>query len=116
MFKDDVVLVTGSTQGIGKATALSFHNSGAKVVFTGRSSEKLLVIEKELKDPSRALFRCVDFLKKESCKELVDEVVKEWHCIDILINNCGGLREKGPFLDLDENAWINSFKLNLQTN
>tara|TARA_B100000315_G_C14593809_1_gene597493 strand:+ start:3223 stop:4017 length:795 start_codon:yes stop_codon:yes gene_type:complete len=115
MYKDEVVLVTGSTQGIGKATSLSFYNAGAKVVFTGRRKEKLLSIEKELIDPSRAIFICIDFLKKRSCEELVDRVNKVWGRIDILINNCGGLREKGPFLDLDEKAWTHAFELNLLT-
>ena len=50
MQKDRVVLVTGSTQGIGKATAMAFYNSGARVVFTGRSPEKLKNIEKEIED------------------------------------------------------------------
>ena len=115
MFKEDVVLVTGSTQGIGKATSLSFYNSGARVVFTGRNAETLLDIEKELNNPSRAIFRRVDFLRKESCKELVDGIVKEWGRIDVLINNCGGIQETGKFLDLDENAWVNAFELNLLT-
>ena len=37
------------------------NNSGAKVVFTGRNSEILLDIEKELNNPSRTIFKCIDF-------------------------------------------------------
>ncbi len=115
MSKEKVVLVTGSTQGIGKATAMVFYAAGAKVVFTGRSSEKLKSIEKGIKDPSRALFIKVDFLKKDSCPALVRTIVKKWGRIDILVNNCGGIEKKGQFLDLNEADWRKSFEWNVLT-
>lgn len=115
MQKNRVVLVTGSTQGIGKATAMAFYDSGSRVVFTGRSSEKLKSIEKKIMDHSRASFNKVDFLRKDSCKALVDRIVQKWGRIDVLINNCGGIVKTGQFLDLDEDDWRSSFELNLMT-
>ncbi len=110
-----VVLVTGSTQGIGKATAMAFYDSGERVVFTGRSSLRLRNVKREIKESSRALFKEIDFLNKDSCRELVHQIAKKWGRIDILINNCGGIRTKAQFLDLDEKDWRESFELNLLT-
>ncbi len=56
-----------------------------------------------------------DLRSANSCRRLVEKIVRKWGRIDILVNNCGGLPARGRFLDLAEKAWRDSFELNLLT-
>ncbi|MET3508026.1 SDR family NAD(P)-dependent oxidoreductase [Halalkalibacter oceani] len=83
---DKVVLVTGGSKGIGRAIAAAFKAEGAEVAIVGRGKEALEQARKELD-----VFAIEgDVTKEEDRRQMIDEVIKQWGRIDILINNAGG--------------------------
>ena len=86
--KGKIALITGSSQGIGKAIATSLHQEGCNVMLNGRDNSKLENLIKKF--GKRAKFFVADVINPDSCKELVDEVINEWGRLDILVCNVGG--------------------------
>lgn len=99
-FKDKVIIVTGASSGIGLATARLFASHGAKVVMAARSVEKLEQIKNEMPEPAKVLCVKTDVAKEEDCKNLIEETLKTFGRIDILINNAG-ISMRAMFIDLD---------------
>lgn len=89
-FEGKVVIVTGSTSGIGQACAEAFANAGANVVVCGRRQEKgESVVGGINNNGGKALFIQTDVTDDASMEHLVLEVVKTYGKIDILVNNAG---------------------------
>ena len=97
-FDDKVVLITGGTGEVGKATANLFLKEGAKVAIVGRNEEKLTKIKKELGD---VLTIKADVTKEEEVKNYVDEIVKEYGRIDVFFNNAGTEGKMGLITEQD---------------
>src|SRR3990167_7219564 len=112
--KDKVVLITGSSSGIGEATAKLFAEEGAKVVINSKSNtaggEK--VVSEIKKAGGRAIYIQTDVSDPKQAKELIDKTVKEFGTIDILINNAGGY-EGQDFLTASKESWLSIFDTNL---
>ena len=90
--KNKVVLVTGSSQGIGAETALLFAKEGANVVVTYNSNRKKAEnIFKECKKCKDAFLVKLNVDDEKSIKECVEKVVDKFGTIDILVNNAGVL-------------------------
>lgn len=88
--KNSVVLITGASSGIGKATALRFAQAGFKVVVAARSIEKLELVVKEIQSlGAKALAIQADVSIEKDCKRMVDKTVQVFGQIDVLINNAG---------------------------
>ena len=87
---DQVAIVTGASQGIGKATAIALGRSGARVACVARNAEKLAeaVAEIEAAGGQAAAFSC-DVTDRESVDKVVDGIVEDWGRVDILVNNAG---------------------------
>ena len=88
-FKDKVVCVTGSSQGIGKATALMFGQYGAKVVLNGRNPKKLQSAYDELSKEISCIQVVADVSKEADCKKLIDDAISVYGKLDVLVNNAG---------------------------
>ena len=89
-FKDKVLLVTGSTTGIGRAVAIRAAKEGAKVVVVGRRKEKGEEVVDEIRqDGGEAMFVQIDLSSEESSKQLIETVVNQYGRLDIAINNAG---------------------------
>lgn len=87
-FKDKVVVVTGGTDGIGKALVDSLLNMGAKVATCGRNHDKLYNLQSEY--PSAHLHTMVaDVSSENDCRRFMETTIKVFGGIDILINNAG---------------------------
>ena len=87
-FRDKVVLVTGGTDGIGKALVEHLLMVGAKVSTCGRHHDKLYRLQSEF--PSYPLHTIVaDVSIENDCRHLVESTIKVFGGIDILINNAG---------------------------
>lgn len=87
-YKDKVVVVTGGTEGIGKAMVVSLIAMGAKVATCGRNHDKLYQLQTEY--PSANLHTMVtDVSNENDCRRLIETTLKVFGGIDILINNAG---------------------------
>ncbi|MBX2960823.1 MAG: SDR family oxidoreductase [Flavobacteriales bacterium] len=85
-----VVIITGASSGIGKACAEQFGKQGAKLTITGRNEQNLTETAKELKAQGIEVLAVVsDVAVKDDCKRIIDETVKTYGKIDVLINNAG---------------------------
>lgn len=96
-FKDKVVLITGSSKGIGKTTAHEFLKLGAKVVINGRNQESLkLTQEKFTKEGYNVLAINGDVADYTFCIQLIENIINSYGRLDYLINNAG-LPMRGRF-------------------
>ncbi len=88
--KDKVAIITGSTKGIGRETAMRFAKEGAKVVICGTNEEAIKSGVEEAKSYGvEALGFKVDVSKRAQVDEMVAGVKSAWGRIDILVNNAG---------------------------
>lgn len=113
--KGKVVLVTGSTRGIGKEFALGFAKEGADVVIHGRSLEKAKSISKEIEGLGvRSMAIGADVSLSQDVTRMVDETVHQFGRIDILLNNAG----VNPFIleaeKIKEEGWDQVLDVNLK--
>jgi len=97
-FSDQVALVTGSTSGIGEATAKRLVALGAKVMLN--SSTSVSEGERLASELEGASYRQADISSEDDCKELVDATIETFGRLDILVNNAG-FTSVIPHADLD---------------
>jgi short-subunit dehydrogenase len=87
-FKNKVVVVTGGTDGIGRALVDALLADGAKVATCGRNHDKLYQLQSEY--PSAALHTMVaDVSNENDCRRFIETTIKFFGGIDVLINNAG---------------------------
>lgn len=87
-FKDKVVVITGASGGVGRATAWEFAKQGAKVVLLARSDEQLQAACKEVEDlGGQSLTITVDVADPDAVEAAADRVEREWGPIDVWVNN-----------------------------
>jgi len=110
--KGKTVLVTGSSSGIGKATALRFAKEGSNLILTYNSNKKGADDSaKEIENMgSRVLNIKVSMQSEENIKELFKKVKEEFGVLDILVNNAGVNTGGEPF---DLNIWKSVFEIDL---
>ncbi len=88
--KDKVIVITGASSGIGRATAKLLSNEGAKVVLTARREEKLQELEKEITTKGgKAMSIIGDVTNKEDFEKITKMTLEAWGTIDGLVNNAG---------------------------
>jgi 3-oxoacyl-[acyl-carrier protein] reductase len=86
--KDKAALVTGASQGIGRATSLALAEAGARVAVTARTLDKLAVLATEIKEAGgQALAVPMDVSDAGSVKNGFQHVIENFGRIDILVNN-----------------------------
>ncbi len=112
--KDKVVLITASTRGIGLACVKACTKEGARVYMAARNVERAQEIAKTLND-----VKCVynDATKPETFTSMVEDVVKDAGCIDVLVNNFG-TSNPGKDLDFahtDPQVFLDTVNLNLRS-
>jgi NADP-dependent 3-hydroxy acid dehydrogenase YdfG len=85
-----IVVITGATSGIGRATALAFGEAGAKVVVAGRREERLNELVAELENKGcAALAVKMDVADQAQVENLIAKAIERFGKIDTLINNAG---------------------------
>lgn len=116
-FKDQVAIITGSTDGIGLSTACLLAEAGAAVVINGRDMNKLQDAERKilLAANNGVLAFQGDITKKEVRESIVGETIKRFNRIDILINNVGGGTDVHRIEDVSDEEWQQSMDFNLNT-
>jgi NAD(P)-dependent dehydrogenase (short-subunit alcohol dehydrogenase family) len=99
--KDKVVVITGSSSGIGATTALAFAKEGARVVVNSAVNTKggEEVVAKIKKQGGDAIYVQADISDPKQVKKLFSEVKKKFKTVDILINNAAIPNDKAPYLE-----------------
>ena len=86
-----IIMVTGATSGFGRAIAMKFAQNGYNVIITGRRTERLEEVSKEL-DAIKGIKHLAlnfDVRKRYEVEDIIKELPDEWKNIDILVNNAG---------------------------
>jgi len=110
--KDKVAIVTGGTQGIGRATAVRLVHEGAKVVIAARGKERLDAVVAELRSGGRAVAVQADVAKPSDCERVIAEALRSFGRIDILVNNAG-TSLTGEFESVTDALWQQDLDLKL---
>lgn len=111
--KDKVVLITGSSNNIGKATAIKFAKEGAKIVVNSiKNTAGGEAVAEEIKvSGGEAIYVRADVSKQEGVDKLFGETVQAFNTLDILINNAGRAVSV-PFLETTEEHWLDLLRCN----
>lgn len=111
--KDKVAIVTGSTSGMGRATAELFAREGAKVVVVGRSEERAKeVVDKIKSEGNEAIYVIADMSDMNQVKNIFDKTIETYGTVDILFNNAGMLSIT-PLMELSFEEWNKIFAVNV---
>ena len=111
--RDKNALVCGSTQGIGKATALLLAKEGANVTLLARNEEKLQSVLNELQNSNQTHnYLVADFSKPEELKVALETTHKQFH---VLVNNTGG-PAGGPIFNAEIGEFEKAFTQHLKCN
>ncbi|HEY1327060.1 MAG TPA: SDR family oxidoreductase [Casimicrobiaceae bacterium] len=109
-----VVVVTGASSGIGRATALRLAEAGAKVILVARGEEKLVATKAEINAlGGTAFIQTADISDMASCDALVARVLKEHGGCDFLVNNAGRSIRRSIVNSLDR---FHDFERTMQLN
>lgn len=109
--KGKVAVVTGATEGIGRATALSLAREGARVAICARGQEKLDKTADDIrKTGAEVLAVSADMSKAADIERLMKAVIDRFGRIDILVNNAG-TSARGKFLEIEDKTWNSDIEL-----
>jgi 3-oxoacyl-[acyl-carrier protein] reductase len=113
--KHKVVLITGASKGIGRAIAAAFAAEGSNVAISARGADELQKAASEISKSSGADVVGIpaDASKAEEITRMVDDVVKRFGTIHVLINNAGGIGAFATFEHLTDEDWFEILNLNL---
>ncbi len=112
--KEKVAIITGGSRGIGKAIATGLAHEGCRIVMCARDAGTLEHTAEELRGRgAKVLAVPADLSKAEAPDQVVQAAVRGFGRIDILVNNVGGARMAGPFLETSEATWQAAVELNL---
>lgn len=111
--KGQVAIITGSSSGIGQATAKVFAEEGAKVVIAARTSERLGQIAGQIsRQGGECLSIPTDISKQQQVEQLIQRTLDRYGRIDILVNNAGTLPAPIPLAQMEEAEWDRVFAVN----
>jgi NAD(P)-dependent dehydrogenase (short-subunit alcohol dehydrogenase family) len=105
-----IALVTGSTLGIGFATARGLHQCGATVVINGRSQDRVDEAVGRLGSGDRVFGVAADVGTAEGCQRLVEAVPR----VDVLVNNAGVFLRQ-PAFEIPDDEWFRLFETNVMS-
>lgn len=113
--KDKVVLITGSTRGLGKEFAIGFAKEGASIIINGRNSKEAEIVAQEVEAFGvKSVAICADVSNSKDVNEMVNRAIDTFGKIDILVNNAG----INPFIlgaeKISEEGWDQVLNINLK--
>lgn len=107
-FKDQVIVVTGGTAGIGKEIALQFAANGAKVAILGTNKERGAQVVSECQrlsqSPQSIVFYPVDVAKTTEVENTLKQIYESFGSVDVLVNNAGITRDQ-LLMKMSEEEW-----------
>lgn len=112
--KDRVAIITGASEGIGKATAIRLAKEGAKVAICARRGSILETAANEIRvaGQSEILPVVTDVTQPEQIHHMVQKVLSHWGRVDILVNNAG-TASAHAFENTDDTTWSADIDLKL---
>ena len=112
--KGKVALITGFGSGLGRAIALLYASEGASVMGTSTTEAKGQgTLEMIRKEGGNALFRAADVSNSRQVKSVVEETVKNFGGLDIVVNSAG-VRTTGSVTEISEEDWDRTLNTNLK--
>jgi NADP-dependent 3-hydroxy acid dehydrogenase YdfG len=110
------ILITGATSGFGRAMAHVFAQHGDDCIITGRRSERLDELQRELEQKFNVaiLPLCFDVQDKEAVTKAIDSLPEDWKNIDVLINNAGLAAGRDYFDEASMDDWETMINTNLK--
>jgi len=112
--KGKVAVVTGSSKGIGRSIAEALACEGVQVVINSRNAKELESTAAEMRNAGGTVHAVAsDVTEAEGAKRPVDEAIKRFGAIHVLVNNAGGAGRFGSFDDLTDEEWLGAFNLNV---
>ncbi len=114
--KDRVAIVAASSRGLGKACATELAREGAKIVVCARDAESLAAAAGEIREETggEVLAIQIDLTEPAQIRHLVDETLRRFGRIDVLVTNNGG-PPAGYFEDFEDEAWLTTHQLTLMS-
>ena len=112
-FEDKKVLITGSSRGIGKATAAAFMKAGARVAINGRTRKSVEAAMGNLGDSGQLVPAVGDVGTVKGCETIVGTAVDRLGGLDILVN-AAGIWVPRSIDDSDEQFWDQMMSINLK--
>jgi len=117
--KNKKVIITGASQGIGKAIAIAFVKQGANVAIFATNPDRLQQTVKELTDikidqNQKIISKKVDVSNYDQVEEAITEVLKEFNHVDILINNAG-ITKDNLLLKMSQDDFDRVIAINLKS-
>lgn len=114
MTSNPVILVTGALTGIGRATALAFAGSGARLVISGRRHAEGKALESELRQlGAEAHFIQADVRHDQEVQDLVDQTVAHFGRLDVAVNNAGTEGQPGLIVNQTADSYAATFDTNV---
>ena len=114
MLQGKVALVTGASQGLGRALALAYAKEGASLVVNSRSEEGIRPVAGEVEGlGAEVLAVAADVSRGEDARRLVEEAVGRFGGIDVLVNNAGLLGPRVAIEEYPEEEWRRVIDANL---
>lgn len=110
-----IVLITGASSGIGRATAIHFAQLGAKLALTGRNVSNLEKVSKECESVSKLapLLITAEISNEQDVKKIIDSTLKHYSQLDVLVNNAGTL-ETGTIENTSLEQYDRVFNVNVR--
>jgi NAD(P)-dependent dehydrogenase (short-subunit alcohol dehydrogenase family) len=114
MLEGKVALVTGASQGLGRALALAFAREGASIVVNSRSEERIRPVAREAESlGAEVLALAADVSKSADVERLIGATVERFERIDVLVNNAGVLGPRVTIEEYPEDEWRRVIDANL---
>lgn len=89
-FSDKVIIVTGASEGIGRALCLELAGQGPKLAVAARNEGRLVELKSELeRRGAEVLVVPTDVSDPDQCRAVIEKTVEKWGRIDVLVNNAG---------------------------
>lgn len=112
--KGKVVVITGASSGIGRATAIELAKNGARLILGARRTEQLETVADEIrKDGGEAELLTIDVSDKAALTQLIDKAVETYGRLDVMINNAG-VSQLSRIDELDIEGWESMIDINLK--